>query len=86
MGVLYDKDLKFRHHIGNCINKANGITSLIRRTFLHVNMKQFRKLHKALICPHVEYCNIAWSPRFKKDIETFEKSKKKKKKKSHEVS
>lgn len=73
LGVLYDKDLKFRHHISNCINKANGITSLIRRTFLHVNVKQFRKLHKVLIRPHVEYCNSVWSPRFKKDIEAIER-------------
>ena len=37
LGVVFDTDLKFRQHISNSINKANRITGLIRRTFLHVS-------------------------------------------------
>ena len=68
LGVLFDTDLKFRQHINNSINKANKITGLVRRTFLHITTKSFRKLYKSLIRPHLEYCNIVWSPRFIKTL------------------
>ena len=73
LGVQFDKDLKFRNHISNCINKANRITGLVRRSFVDVKLKSFKKLYKTLIRPHVEYCNIIWSPHYKKDIEAIER-------------
>ena len=76
LGVVVDTDLKFRQHISNSINKANRITGLIRRTFLNVSRKSFRKLYKTLIRPHLEYGNIVWNPRFRKDIEAIERAQK----------
>ena len=39
-------------------------------------MKSFKKLYKTLIRPHVEYCNIIWYPRYKKDITAIERTQK----------
>ena len=76
LGVLFDDDLKFRKHMSNCINKANKITGLIRRTFLHIGVRQFRKLYKTLVRPHLEYCNIVWAPYLIKDIQAIERAQK----------
>lgn len=76
IGVLFDSQLKFRDHMSNSINKANKVTGLIRRTFLHINVKQFRKLYKTLVRPHLEFCNTVWAPRFIKDINAIERAQK----------
>ena len=73
LGIIFSPDLKFREHMNQCINKANSKIGLIRRTFLHITTKQLRKLYKSLIRPHLEYGNIIWYPRFKKDIEIVER-------------
>ena len=59
--------------MNNCINKRNKLTGLVRRTFLRVTPKSFRKLYKSLIRPDLEYCNIIWYPHFKKDIYSIER-------------
>ena len=72
LGITFDTDLKFRRHISDCINKGNRVTGLIRRSFLHITSKSFNKLYKTLIRPHLEYGNVIWSPRYKRDIEAIE--------------
>lgn len=73
LGITFDTDLKFRQHISDSINKGNQITGLVRRSFLHIKPKSFCKLYKTLIRPHLEYGNIIWYPRYKKDIEAIER-------------
>ena len=34
LGITFDTDMKFRKHISGCINKANRISGLLRRSFL----------------------------------------------------
>ncbi|XP_060577593.1 uncharacterized protein LOC132734763 [Ruditapes philippinarum] len=72
LGVTFDVNMKFRQQINDCINKGNKITGLMRRTFLHFTVKSFGKLFKTLVRPHLEYGNIIWNPRFKKDINAIE--------------
>ena len=72
IGVTIDKDLKFRVHMGDKINKANSIMGIIRRTFTYLDEQTFLKLYKALVRPHLEYGNVIWSPSFKKDIKSIE--------------
>ena len=74
LGITFDTELKFRRHISDCINNGNRVTGLIRRSFLHITSKSFRKLYKTLIRPHLAYGNVLWSPRYKKDIEAIEKA------------
>ena len=52
---------------------GNKVTGLIRHLFLHITNKSFSKLYKTLIRPRLEYGNIIWNPRFKKDIEAIER-------------
>ena len=73
LGITFDTDMKFRQHVSDCINKGNQITGLVRRSFLHIKPKSFCKLYKTLIRPHLEYGNIIWHPRFKKDIDAIER-------------
>ena len=50
------------------------MTELVRRSFLHLTVKSFRKIYKSFIRPHLEYGNVVWHPRFKKDIEALERA------------
>ena len=75
LGITFDTDLKFRRHISDCIDKEIRVTGLIRRLFLHITSKSFSKLYKTLIRPHLEYGNVIWSPRYKRDIEAIEMAK-----------
>ena len=66
-GILIDEHLKFSNHTAEKVNKANQITVLIRRTFVHLDMYNFNLSHKSLVRPHLEYGNI-WSPFLKSDL------------------
>lgn len=72
LGVTFDKDMKFRVHINNCVNKANRTVGLIKRTFAFLDQRSLTKLFKSLVRPNLEYCNVVWSPRYKKDINALE--------------
>ena len=45
---------------------------LIRRSFIHLDADNFKRLFKALVRPHVEYAQAVWSPMRKKDIIAIE--------------
>ena len=66
-GILIDEHLKFSNHTAEKVNKANQITGLIRRTFVHLDMYNFNLLYKSLVRLHLEYGNI-WSPFLKSDL------------------
>ena len=73
LGVTFDTDLKFRQHINNCINKANSVVGIIKRSFLSLKKKPFIKLYKSTVRSILEYGNIIWSPRFNQDIQALER-------------
>ena len=64
--VIFDKDLSFDTHIQKNINKANQMIGLIKRTFSYLNKDTFFKLYKAMARPHLEYGNVIWYPRLKR--------------------
>ena len=72
IGVIVDEQLKFESHIYEKINKANSMMGLICRSFIHMDEDMFKKLFKALVCPHLEYANSVWHPTKIKDITAIE--------------
>ena len=72
LGINIDPKLKFSSHIETQVNKANRVMGLIRRSYEYLDGDSFKKLFTALVRPHLEYCNVAWSPRLKKDRNLIE--------------
>ena len=73
LGVQVDDELTFSKHIECQVNKANRLVGLIRRSFTYLDKEMMRQLFTALVRPHIEFANIIWAPRFKKDIKLIEK-------------
>jgi hypothetical protein len=65
LGVTVDKGLKFKHHIQNCVNKANQMLGVVKRTFTNINKEVMIPLFKGMIRPHLEYASCVWSPSMK---------------------
>ena len=63
LGVEMDSKLKFQQHFEGKISKANRLTGVLRRTFSHLDGPTLFWLYKALVRPHLEYCNAITSPR-----------------------
>lgn len=66
IGVSIDNNLKFDIHVNNCVNKANRVLAVTRRTFECWNDNIFRMIFKGLVRPHLEYAAPIWSPYFDK--------------------
>lgn len=62
LGVLVDNKLKFAGHIQGQVNKANRLMGLIRRSYTYLDIFCFKMLFVALVRPHLEFGNVAWSP------------------------
>ena len=65
LGVTVDKGLKFKHPIQNCVNKANQMLGVVKRTFTNINKEVMIPLFKGMIRPHLEYASCVWSPSMK---------------------
>lgn len=72
VGVIMDTKLSFENHVHEKIGKANRILGVVRRSFLYLDDQTFLYLYKALIRPHLEYCNQVWSPHLRKHINSLE--------------
>jgi hypothetical protein len=72
LGVYVDPSLKFSKHCEKAANKANRILGLIRRSFDHLDKEMLKTLYRGIVRPHLEYCNAAWSPQYKKDTKLLE--------------
>ena len=72
LGITFDQNLHFNIHLSEKINKANSILGIISRNFEHKTETSIVTLYKALVRPHLEYANHAWSLHLKKQIEALE--------------
>jgi hypothetical protein len=72
LGVTFEPNLKFDKHISNCVNKAQRILAMIRRSFDHMDKDMFLVLYKSIVRPLLEYCTSVWSPYLKKDVRKIE--------------
>jgi len=84
LGVTFDSKLSFDPHIQNCINKANKMLGIIKRSFDYLDRDIFIKLYKALIRPHLEYGNLIWYPYLKRQSISIEKVQRRATKTLHE--
>ena len=73
LGVWIDDKLKFASHVGHVVAKSNQILGLIKRSFQYKEADMVKKLFTALVHPHLEYANVVWHPRFKKEIVQIER-------------
>ena len=55
LGVLFDRNLSFRQHIGSIVKKAYRMTGLPRRTCHHTDEDVFRLLYTSLMRLHMDY-------------------------------
>ena len=75
LGITFDSKLSFKEQIAQIVNKANSVIWMIKQTFQHMDEKMFLHLYKTLIRSIVEYGNVIWCPRLKKDIVAIEEIK-----------
>ena len=71
MGVIIDEELKFDKHTEAQVNKANKVIGLLRRSSETLDEETLVWLFKALVRPHLKYCNaIAVTyPRYENDAQ-----------------
>jgi ribonuclease P/MRP protein subunit RPP40 len=63
LGLIFQNNLKFDKRITNCVNKANRMLGLIKRTFDYMDKEMLVTLYlKALVRPLLEYATPVWSP------------------------
>ena len=67
-----EDQLTFSRHIQQLANKANSIMGPIRRTYAYLDEQSFKYLFQALVRPHLEYAEAAWSPSKVGDIDVIE--------------
>ena len=67
LGILTDCQLSWNQHVDSV--KANRILGLISRSFsgLH-DQAMLKTLYCSLVCPHLEYCSVVWSPHTQRNI------------------
>jgi hypothetical protein len=73
LGVLFDKELKFTHHISQIVSKANSRLGLIKSMFQNLDSSILLPLYKSLVRPLLEYCVSVWNPTLKMNINEIEK-------------
>ena len=72
LGVIIDDKLKFHKHTEVQANKANKVLGLLRRSFETLDNENLVWLFKALVRPHLEYCNTVTYPVYEKDANLLE--------------
>ena len=72
IGVLFDRKMLFRQHIGSIVKKVNRMIGLTRHTFHYMDEEVLRLLYTSLMRPHMEYADWIWSPHLKVDIAQLE--------------
>ena len=72
LGVNISDDLSWTKHIHEITQKANNLTSMLRRNIstLPSNIKE--KCYQALVRPTVEYASTVWDPTKTIDIDKIE--------------
>ena len=63
LGVIFDRQLKFNHHIESVVNAANKTTGfLIRMSRSFTSISTLKRLFLTLVRPKLNYADVVWSP------------------------
>jgi hypothetical protein len=73
LGIQIDNKLKFEDQTIKAVGKANGMISMLKRTFVSRDIKIWSKLYKTYIRPQLEFAISAWNPYRQMDIVKMEK-------------
>ena len=73
LGVYIDDELKFHDHVSKAVAKASRLLGLIRATFTCLDKVTMPRLFTTMVRPHLEYGNVIWHPRFRRDSTEIEK-------------
>ena len=73
LGVVIDENLQFTEHVNKAVNKASRMLGLIKTVIKCKDHITVPTLYKSLVRPHLEYGNLVWCPRWKKDQLEIEK-------------
>jgi hypothetical protein len=73
LGVIIDSSGKSTEQCKMAVKKANAVLGMIKRNIVFKSKDVIVRLYKALVRPKLEYCIQAWSPYFKKDIDSLER-------------
>lgn len=73
LGVIFDSELTFTHHVMEVVAKANSRLGMIRRYFTNLSERVVIPLYKSLVRPILEYCSCVWSPFLVYNIKEIEK-------------
>ena len=73
LGVLISRDLKVADQCNKAAKKAMRVLGMVKRNFKSLNEESLKTIYCSYIRPHLEYCIQAWSPYYRKDIQTLEK-------------
>src|SRR5664279_6418572 len=73
LGIYIDDDLKLTTHICHTVATGNRLLGLIKRAFVYRDKHLMKMLITSMVRPELEYGNIIWSPKYKRDIEALEK-------------
>ena len=60
LGISFDDNMTFKHHISNLILKLSRIVALLHRVKDFVPTTVLRTLYSAHILPHLQYCSPIW--------------------------
>ena len=72
LGVNVDANLDFVQHVAIQTKKANKLLGMLRRSFTSLDEVSLPLLYKAIVRPQLEYCNVTWQPKWKKEREELE--------------
>ena len=73
LGVIFGKSFSFDVHIQSCINQANKMIGILKRTLTFLDKDIFNYFYRALVRPHLEYGNEIRSPYLKRQSVTVER-------------
>ena len=72
LGVVVDNKLSFDKHIQEVVKKGNKITGMISHYICNKTKQIMIPLYKTLVRPILEYGNVVWAPRLRRDIDKLE--------------